>query len=90
MKGPLAIEKSNFLIEPIDTPFSSGISTDHCCCSEADTGENECRVMTQPHFPCASAALNSSIYKLYKGKLYKGRTKKGTMRKDGNEMKKEK
>ena len=53
MKGPLAIEKSNFLIEPIDTPFSSGLSTDCCCRSGADTGESECRVMTQPRFPSA-------------------------------------
>lgn len=53
MKGPLAIEKSNFLIEPIDTPFSSRLSTDHCCCSGADTGESECRVMTLPRFPCS-------------------------------------
>lgn len=53
MKGPLAIEKSNFLIEPIDTPFSSRLSKDCCCRSGADTGESECRVMTQPRFPSA-------------------------------------
>lgn len=62
MKGPLAIEKSNFLIEPIDTPFSSRLSADRCCCTGADTGKDEGRVMTLPRFPLCSAALNPSIW----------------------------
>lgn len=61
MKGPLAIEKSNFLIEPIDTPFSSRLSTDRCCCSGVDTGKSERRVMTLPRSLSALNPIDMNI-----------------------------
>lgn len=66
MKGPLAIEKSNFLIEPIDTPFSSSsLRTAAAAAAAAVPGlcmSEKRRLMTRLRFPPASAALNLSIW----------------------------
>ncbi|MED6248231.1 hypothetical protein ATANTOWER_029504 [Ataeniobius toweri] len=48
-------KKSYFLIEPIDTPFSCGLSVDHCWCRVVGLmeGERERTAMTLPSSPYA-------------------------------------
>lgn len=61
-EGPLAIEKSNFLIEPIDTPFSSSSLRTTAAAVPGLCMSGERRMMTWLHFPPASAVLDLSIW----------------------------